>query len=118
MIDNSDGSVLAGSLALVIVAACSIPATLNLARKVYNAKPDGYQHVNDIYEDEDGKASEESQKKYSTIIPRATALIASIAGLSTHIADAVLTLLRGHSTFGVTVEAWLRIGSWVCCLKT
>ena len=111
MISPSSGSVVAGSLGSAVVAAYSTPTLLGYIQRLRPGKDVGYRHLDDIYSDEDGKASEESQKCFSTIVQRSIALLAGFAGLSVAIVDAVLMTIKYAE--GSTVEIWLRVVSWV-----
>ena len=76
------------------------------------SKSDGQESVSQLYEDEDGIATEESQKRYSVSIPRWTTLSGAGAGLLTSIAIALLrTLFSGFRA--ATIDHWLTLGSWV-----
>ena len=99
----------AGILGIVIVLALSIPALLTFYRRFARAE---YEPLDGIYEDEDGKATEESQKAFSTFLPRTVALVASILGGMIAVFLAVLETLD-YGTIEI-IDSWLRVGCWVC----
>jgi hypothetical protein len=69
----------------------------------------------ELYEDEDGTATPESQKAYSTKVQNVLATIITSAGLAIAIANAVLgTLEAPHSLNGSAFEdGWFGVGIWV-----
>lgn len=71
----------------------------------------------DLYEDEDGVASPESQRAYSIKIQNVLATIITSAGLGVAIANAVLgSLDTPHSLDGNAFEdGWFGVAIWVRC---
>jgi ABC-type uncharacterized transport system permease subunit len=69
----------------------------------------------ELYEDEDGVATPESQKAYSIKVQNVLATIVTSAGLGIAIADAVLgTLEATHSLNGSAFEdGWFGVAIWV-----
>lgn len=103
-------SIIVAAIGLVLLATASIPTVLAFYGKVKTRK--GFAgDYNILYEDKDGAATEESQKKFSTIIPRSLCVTGSIIGCLLSIAEAVLrTSNPGRSLF---IESWLVFASWV-----
>lgn len=71
----------------------------------------------ELYEDEDGIATPESQQAYSIKPQNVLATIVTSAGLGVAIANAVLgTLDAPHSLDGSAFEdGWFGVAIWVCC---
>lgn len=71
----------------------------------------------ELYEDEDGVATPESQKAYSIKVQNVLGTIVTTAGLGVAITNAVLgTLDAPHSLDGTALEdGWFGVGIWVCC---
>lgn len=69
----------------------------------------------ELYEDEDGAATPESQKAYSIKVQNVLATIVTSAGLGVAVANAVLgTLDAPHSLDGSAFEdGWFGVGIWV-----
>ena len=111
MVDSSTAKIVVGSLGLAVVLAISTPALLTFYRKFDPDRHPDYQPIGDFYEDEDGKASEESQKKFSTFLPRLIVLVASMLGGLISIVKAVLE--TSFSSADRAVDEWLRFASWV-----
>lgn len=77
-----------------------------------NAK---YQALDHVYEDEDGKASDESQAAFSDIVKRLTLIVLSILGLALAAVSAVFTLTQhkpGNNSH-LIIQQWLQFASWV-----
>ena len=64
-----------------------------------------------LYEDEDGIATEDTQKEYSAALPKYTALSCSILGFLASIITAVSATV--HPTLNLRLELWLSFGIWV-----
>ena len=109
MIDPNSSAIVLGTVGTAIVSVSTIPACLSIYRRFGLGKP-AYRPVEDLYEDEDGKATEESQRQFSQTIPRVIASLATLAGLITTIVTAVMATV-GISK-GQLVEIWLRTASW------
>jgi hypothetical protein len=108
------GGLLTGSLGLALVAGITTPAILTtVSRFVIRQKGPEYSSLNgyDLYEDEDGKATEESTKAFSDKIPRFSIAILSTIGFSTVLTLAIITTLQGPTAY--MVENWLQVGVWV-----
>ena len=64
-----------------------------------------------LYKDEDGIATEETQKKYSAAVPKSVALLCSLLGFSASMSVAVYSTV--YPTLDLYVEHWLSFGTWV-----
>ena len=106
-------SIIVGAVGIGLVAATSTPAFLTISKNLFSRKKDaGYRPLNGLYADGDGAATEESQKEFSTLIPRCLALVGSIIGLLLSIAAAVQATIHPHHA--LFIESWLTLASWVC----
>jgi hypothetical protein len=65
-----------------------------------------------LYEDEDGIASEESQKAYSTKFQNTVALVITTSGFAIALSNAILVTIRQDHSLGFP-DVWLRFGLWV-----
>lgn len=103
-------SIMVAALGLVLLAIASIPTILTFIGKIKRRKRFA-EDDNIPYEDNDGTATEESQKEFSTIIPRSLSVTGSIFGCLLSLAEAVLrTSNRGRY---LLTESWLVFASWV-----
>lgn len=103
-------SIVVAAIGLGLLAAISIPTVISFNERIKRRKEFAKDN-NILYEDKDGVATEESQKKFSTIIPRSLSVTGSIIGSLLSIAEAVLrTSDPGRSLF---IESWLVSASWV-----
>ena len=111
MEDYLRSSIALGAVGLFFVVCCSAPAVKSLFDRFRpsKGKANQYNYIG-LYEDEDGKATEESQRNFSTTIPRTLALITVIVGFLISLTYSVL------ATVGVitaaNIESWLQTGSW------
>ena len=85
--------------------------TVKRAREI--SKSDGEESVAQVYEDEDGVATEESQKHYSVSISKWITLSSTGAGLFTSVVIALLMSLPSFGFHADTIDYWLALGTWV-----
>ena len=71
----------------------------------------GYDDVHKLYEDEDGTATEETQKEFSVALPTYLALSSAIIGFLASVTNAVFTTI--DPTVSLYTESWLIFGCWV-----
>lgn len=95
---------------LAIIAALSVPALYQYLERV-RVRKDQYSELSDLYEDEDGTATEESQEAYSDFLPRLILLLTSAIASTDALISAVLTSTRSHPS--LSVEQWLQFATWV-----
>ncbi|MCJ1322534.1 hypothetical protein MMC15_007883 [Xylographa vitiligo] len=107
-------SVVVGSVALGLVALTTLPSLLSVYRTLSPRKTSGYHDVDVLYEDGDGTATVDSQRAFSTIIPRSCALGGSLIGFLFSVIAAVLNTVNHEGVLGV--ESWLTFGSWALLL--
>ena len=93
--------------------AASTPALCDVGRRLGRRREgaDGTE-PRMLYEDGDGRASEESQARFSTTLPRLVGLVAVLAGLA--VADGLAVLNTVQAGRVQVVESWVRVGAWVC----
>jgi hypothetical protein len=104
--------VAAVGLGLVVVTTAPSVAT-SVRRLVSPAKASaGYSALNaDLYEDEDGIATDESMRAFSDRLPRYAIAVLSPAGFAAALAAAILTTQQGpHAR---EIPDWLQVGVWV-----
>lgn len=103
-------SIVVAAIGFGLLAVASTPTVLTFNKKIKRRKEYAVDHKL-LYEDQDGVATEESQQKFSTIIPRSLSVIGSITGSLLSVAEAVLrTSYPGRSR---SIESWLVFASWV-----
>ena len=100
-----------GSVALGLVAVTSLPAFSSIYRKISPRKSSRDLDVDVLYEDVDGTATGDSQREFSTIVPRSVALGGSLIGFLLAIAAAVLNTVDRNGV--LFIESWLTFGAWV-----
>ena len=93
-----------------LLACCVLWSTLIKARDRSKFDKEGSSR---IYEDEDGVATEESQKHQSVSTPRWISLSACFVGFSVSIFVAILGATNSFGLSAANVENWLALGSWV-----
>lgn len=93
--------------AAALVGFLGLPSYVSLGQR-FGPSRRNYSPVDSIYEDEDGRASEDTQRQFSTLVPRVIALLAVLAGWIAALALAVL------KTVGlVTVQPSKETASWL-----
>lgn len=98
----------AAGLALILLA--TLPSAVNIVRSLGRK---GKVHRNGLYQDEDGTATEESQKVFSAKPPTLAICLTSVCGLVLSLANAVLTESNGsHHRLRRSVEVWLHCAIW------
>ena len=79
---------------------------MRLRSKVYE-----YDDVHKFYEDEDGTATEESQKEFSVALPTYLALFSAFIGFLSSVTNAVFITV--FSIVSLCTESWFIFGCWV-----
>ena len=109
----STPSTIASSTALVLTFFFTIPTLLRIYDRLrLRSKANGYDDVHKLYEDEDGSATEETQKEFSAALPIYFALFSALIGSLASIINAVITTVPPIA--GLSVESWITLSSWVC----
>lgn len=113
MAASNHESIIAGALATGLVTVLTIPSILSLGRRIGLIKQKYESSEGELYKDEDGQASEDTQGQFSTWIARSVVLVAASSGLMLQIANGVYMVTEGHLTCGDLTEACLRVSTWV-----
>jgi hypothetical protein len=106
---NSRPSTVAGVSALALIFFCTIPSLSSTVRIFLVAKRNSW---SEVYEDEDGVATEEDTATFSTRLPKF--LIATLSFLSLTVSTAIAVLEPiGPTEENFSIENWLNAASWV-----
>lgn len=109
----STPSTVASLTALVLTFSFTTPTLLRIYDRLRSrSKVNGYDDVHKLYEDEDGAATEETQKEFSAALPTYLALSSALIGCLASIINAVITTVPPIA--GLSVESWVISGCWVC----
>lgn len=105
-------SLLAGSCGLFLIALLTSPAVQATAARLVSKRPESTSDATrQLYQDEDGTATEESVKAFSDKVQRVSIAVLSAVGFLASLALAVfVTLQLPRSVF---VEHWLQFAGWV-----
>ena len=114
MADSTTASLAAAIVCLGLVVILSIPSTWQVVQRFRPGGKVRYEAVTEIYEDEDGEATEESQAAYSDFIPRLAVVLISIVGLLDSLVLAVLATARAY--LKLSTEHWLQFSTWLLLL--
>ena len=105
-------SLVFGLITLILIFFISTPTFLRLyKRTIVEPRGSASDETSKLYEDEDGIATEETQKEYSATLPKSIALLCSLLGFSASMSIAVYSTV--HPTLHLYVEHWLTFGTWV-----
>ena len=108
----SSPSAIVGLTALILVFLTSIPTFSGFfIGQTSKARVNIPNETSKLYEDEDGTATEETQKIYTAALPKYLALSCAMLGLSASISMAVYTTV--HPVLNLCFEYWLSVGTWV-----
>ena len=112
MDQDSSPSTIAALTAFALTFSFTIPILFRILNRVRSrSKAYGYDDIQKLYEDEDGTATEETQKEFSVALPTYLALSSAIIGFLASIANAVFT--TAFARVGLCIESWLISGCWV-----
>ncbi len=112
MDQNPSPSTIASLTALVLTFSLTIPTLLRIFDRVRSrSKVYTYDDVYKLYEDEDGAATEETQKEFSVALPTYLALSSAIIGFLASVTNAVITTIL--PILSLCTESWLMFGCWV-----
>ena len=97
-----------GCFVIVLVSYSSLSRTLkNVSR--HERQGDG--EPPELYEDEDGMATEETQNAFYDTLPRVLVAVTTGVGVLVSLALAVFGAVRPHGS--LFIEAWISFGAWV-----
>lgn len=96
----------------------AIPHLLPVIRHCFS-RDQKYQAVGQLYEDEDGQASDTSQAAFSDLVQRLTLIILSIVGVALAVVSAVFTTTQQDpsNNLHLVIQQWLQFASWVGKLR-
>lgn len=107
---------IASLTALVLTFLFTTPILFRIFERVrLRSKVYGYDDVHKVYEDEDGTATEETQKEFSVALPAYLALFSAFIGFLASVTNAVF--ITAFSIVGLCTESWLVFGCWVQILS-
>ncbi len=99
-------------VALILIFLLTLPALYcSLKRAFSSRKRKKVEYFSRCYEDEDGTATEQAQKAYSTAVPKYTALVFTSIGFIVNIISNVYSEVEPVVTS--RWEDWFTFGSWV-----
>lgn len=81
-------------------------------KQVLSRRKDGYEETANLYEDEDGVATVESEAKYSTCTQMGLIFLGTLAGLGFSLSVAIRSTSGGRTSSGY-ISDWLVFVSWV-----
>jgi hypothetical protein len=107
---HSEGlSIVIGGIGVGFIAITTIPSINALVKNVNHDKRQGYLQIGIIYEDKDGRPTEEAAAAYSDRVQKTVVSLFTLLGFITCTASAVLSTVEIPSLF--LVENWLQF----CC---
>ena len=107
---------IASLTALVLTFLFTTPILFRIFERVrLRSKAYEYDDVHKLYEDEDGTATEETQKEFSVALPAYLALFSAFIGFLACVTNAVF--ITAFPIVGLCSESWLIFGSWVQLLS-
>ena len=112
-------SLVFGLIALLLIFCISTSTFLKLyKRAIVELRGTASDETAKLYEDQDGIATEETQKEYSATVPKSIALWCSLLGFSASMSIAIYSTV--HPALDLYVEHWLSFGTWVrlCIAKS
>lgn len=95
---------------LVVIVLFSVPSVSSILHQLSK----GEKKSDEIYEDEDGKATAESVKAFSAKVPKTSILLFAAVGLGLSLALGILST----SDEDLGIENWLSVAGWVCFLPS
>ena len=109
---SHSASSIAGLTAFILIVLTSIPTFVRFFQGATSkARVSVPGEASKLYEDEDGIATEETQKEYTAALPKYLALSLSVLGFSISIGTAVYTTVS--PTLILYFEHWLSVATWV-----
>lgn len=104
-----------GLVVLVLNFFLTVPTIKGLSRRSRSKRAtQTLESVHEYYEDEDGTATEQTQKQHSTTIQIYAALASTIVGLAISVTASVLSSIQPSRN--LLREHLFTVGSWVGCL--
>lgn len=105
-------SSIAGLTVLILVLLTTIPTSIRFFKRTTSkARSNEPNDTSNLYQDEDGIATAETQKAYTATLPTYLALSCSVLGFSASVGIAIYS--TAHPTLNPYFEHWLSVGTWV-----
>ena len=104
-------SLVTSAVALTLILFLASPGFRSFSNKFRPSRSNDHNKFYKVYEDEDGVATEASQKEAFATLPRSLLLVSSVVGTLVSIAGSVVSTLRSNE--GWYIESWVTVGSWV-----
>ena len=103
------------SIGTIIVLLFTLPNIRSLVRIFASPKKhNGPIALQDLYQDEDGTATEASQAAFSDWIPRTVLNLATVIGFGISIVSAILSIVWRASTASISLwSSWVNMAAWV-----
>ncbi|QSS52429.1 ATP-dependent bile acid permease [Histoplasma capsulatum var. duboisii H88] len=111
MIEKQTTSLLIGTTGLIAVALCTISGLLALSARLSIRNRVGQIALQDVYQDQDGAATEESTQKFSQKFHCVSLICLSITGLLVSLAQSILSIISEDQSR--MIEPWLQFSIWV-----
>ncbi|KAL1965879.1 hypothetical protein VTN77DRAFT_5012 [Rasamsonia byssochlamydoides] len=112
VISPQTASLLTGSVGLFLIALLTTPAVSATASRLVSKRQESPSSdaTRELYQDEDGTATEESVKAFSDKIQRFSIAVLSVVGFLTSLALAIIVTLKLPRN--LFVEHWLQFAGW------
>jgi len=104
-------SLVTGAIGCFLIVLASHPSLFTIFNIASSRVQHGHDENSELYEDEDGTATEETQQAFSDKLPKVLILVTSSLGLLFSLALAVFGSTRPRSS--LIFERWLAFGAWV-----
>ena len=106
---------LSSGIGAVIVFLITLPSIWRLGRLFGSSKKhNGPIALEDVYHDEDGSATEDSQAAFSDWLPRTVLYLSTMLGFAASIGSAVLSIVWESSTASAWLpSSWMNVAAWV-----
>lgn len=101
----------AGAVGLPLIVLASGPSISRILRLRGRPHPRGHDESPELYEDDDGVATDESQRAFSDQLPKI--LITATSGLGFLLALALAVLDSVERRDSLKVESWIAFAAWV-----
>lgn len=111
MTPSEIASLVTGAVGCFVIVLLSYTSLLRIVKNVSRPDRQGDGETPELYEDEDGAATEETQNAFSDKLPRVMVAVTTGLGLLISLALAVFGAVRPHGS--LSVEAWISFGAWV-----
>jgi len=111
MTPSEVASLVTGGVGCFVIALLSYSSLSRTLKGATRPERQGDGEIPELYEDEDGTATEETQEAFFDKLPRVPVAVTTAVGLLVSLALAVSEAVRPHGS--LPVEAWISVGAWV-----